>query len=261
MRTEAAKGCLKRLRLPCFNCRNCTPCSHWPHSIPSGIGRRIRGKKAMTISWDKNSLEIEIKYNIIIRLEKDEEDGDEEDWKMRQQKREGGIKPKRNRRIRGAQHSCSPPTANAHPIHQQLLTISSQFIYQEWHSVAWSLDQLFMTCSLPASCSSPHYQKLKSPWFGASTTEEIPKHQCIVNIILRLNTKKTTVPDSRNKIIPVETRTERWQGETWRPQYIFFLLQFSRIRAQELQASQPYLRPLEENEPNMLRGLLQLYKR
>lgn len=41
----------------------------------------------------------------------------------------------------------------------------------------------------------------------------------------------------------------------------FFLLQFSLIRAQELQASQPYLRPLEENEPNMLRGLLQLYER
>lgn len=40
------------------------------------------------------------------------------------------------------------PLMDAHPIHQQLLTNTPQFIYREWHSIAWnmplaSLDELF----------------------------------------------------------------------------------------------------------------------
>lgn len=45
IRTEAAKGHLRRLRLPWFNPRNYAPCSHLPHSIRSGTGRKIGEKR------------------------------------------------------------------------------------------------------------------------------------------------------------------------------------------------------------------------
>lgn len=154
---------------------------------------------------------------------------------MRQQKWEGGIKPKRNRRTRDAQHSCSPPTDQCppHPSAAPDYLLSVYIPRMTFCCMEYPLGQFGSAVPdmLPPSflliSSLPENGKLKSPWFGVSTAEEIPKHQCIVNIILRLNKKKTTVPYSRNKIIPLETGTERWQGETWGPQSLFFYFGFT----------------------------------
>lgn len=51
--------------------------------------------------------------------------------------------------------------------------------------------------------SLSEYGKLKSPGFGVSATEQTPKHQCIVNIILTEYKKNNTELASRNKIISI----------------------------------------------------------
>lgn len=53
IRTEAAKGCLRRLRLPCFNPRNYAPYSHSPPPRPPNPQcdrEENQGIKAKTIS-------------------------------------------------------------------------------------------------------------------------------------------------------------------------------------------------------------------
>lgn len=65
-----------------------------------------------------------------------------------------------------------------------------------------SLDQLsWLCCSLPVlspsflcTCSLSEYGKLKSLWFGVSTTYQQQNHQCVINIILILNPNHITVP-------------------------------------------------------------------
>lgn len=57
------------------------------------------------------------------------------------------------------------------------------------------------------TCSLAEHRKLQSPWLGVSTAEQ----QCVISVILILNTKHRTVPATREKInsVPAESRTNR----------------------------------------------------
>ena len=66
---------------------------------------------------------------------------------------------------------------------------------------------------LPPSflCTSflAEHGKLQSPWLSVSTAQQQLKHQCIINIMLILNPKHSTIPATRKKInsVPAENKT------------------------------------------------------
>ena len=96
---------------------------------------------------------------------------------------------------------------------------SPQFMYWTWCHMARnialaSLGQLSWLCPLPTSCAPPAFllaghEKLKNPWLGLNATGDNWKHQCVINILLILNPKHSTIPATRKKINSVlaETRT------------------------------------------------------
>lgn len=53
------------------------------------------------------------------------------------------------------------------------------------------------------------YEKLKSSWLNVSTAKQKLRHQCIINITLKLNPKHSTMQATRKKItfIPAQNRT------------------------------------------------------
>lgn len=60
------------------------------------------------------------------------------------------------------------------------------------------------------SCSLAEYRKLKSPWLGVTSWQQL-KHQRVTNIVLLQNPKHSTRPPTRKKInsLPAQTRTSR----------------------------------------------------
>ena len=59
------------------------------------------------------------------------------------------------------------------------------------------------------TCLLAEHRKLKNPWLKISATQQQLKHQRVINIILTLNSKHSTVPATKKKInsIPAKTRT------------------------------------------------------
>jgi len=108
-----------------------------------------------------------------------------------------------------AHYPLTSPPLSSDPAPIQL----PQFIYWAWRHMVWnmplaSLDQLAWLYSLPDSAGTAREaeKSLTSNNHYLATTK---KHQCIINIILILNPKHSTIPATRKKIncIPAKTRT------------------------------------------------------
>ena len=98
---------------------------------------------------------------------------------------------------------CQSPGSNHCPLYNS----PQAFLFiVEWNIHLASLGQLFCLCRLPASCAPPasslvgNYKKLKSPWLGVSTAQQQLTLQCVINIILILYPKHSTIPVTRRKI-------------------------------------------------------------
>ena len=89
-----------------------------------------------------------------------------------------------------------------------------QLIYWAWRHMVWnsplaSLGQLSWLCPLPASCASGRAWNAKKSLASINITQQQLKHQCVINIILMLNPKHSTIPATKKKInsIPAKTST------------------------------------------------------
>lgn len=63
--------------------------------------------------------------------------------------------------------------------------------------------------SFLCTCLLPEHGKLKNPGLRVSTAQQLPKYQCVTNIILILNPKHSTVPAAwkkSNSPTPAESR-------------------------------------------------------
>jgi len=85
-----------------------------------------------------------------------------------------------------------------------------------WNTPLANLGQLSWVCPLPAPAAplacplAGQSEKLKSPWLGVSTALQQLKHQRVINTLLILNPKHSTLPATMRREINsilAETRT------------------------------------------------------
>lgn len=74
----------------------------------------------------------------------------------------------------------------------------------------WKVNDLLKVQQSSSDSQLYCYEKLKSSWLKVSTAKQQLRHQCIINVILKLNPKHSTMPATRKKItfIPAQNRTD-----------------------------------------------------
>ena len=115
-----------------------------------------------------------------------------------------------------AQCNCSPPADRCQSRDLPLLASSPVYILgMTFHGMEYPFGQLGSAAPavLPPrflhTCLLAEHGKLKSPWPKISATQQQLKHRNVINIILTLNPKHSTVPATKKKVnsVPAETRT------------------------------------------------------